>query len=80
MPRGKAQDGYFPGIVLGGATRLSPKLKDYYEQLPRTTHHYGGWHLMTYENLPLVGSMGPEGAVMNCVQSGFVTMAACASG
>ena len=79
MPRDKTQDGYFTGIVLRGAARLRPKLKDYYEQLPRTTHHYGGWHSMTYENLLLIGSMGPEGAVMDYAQSGFGIMAPCAS-
>ena len=73
-------DDYFPDIVLRGAARLNPKLKDYYGQLPRTMHHYGGWYSMTDENWPLIGPMGPEGAFMNCAQSGFGTMAACASG
>ena len=35
---------------------------------------------MTDVNWPLIGPMGPEGAFMNCAQSGFGTMAACASG
>ena len=79
MPRDKTQDDYFPDIVLRGAARLSPKLKDYFGQLPRTTHHYGGWHSMTYENLPLIVSMGPEGAFTDCAQSGFRTLVACAN-
>ena len=73
-------DDNFPDIVLRGAARLNPKLKDYYGQLPRTMHHYGGWYSMTDVNWPLIGPMGPEGAFMNCAQSGFGTMAACASG
>lgn len=43
-------------------------------------HHYGGFYTMTKENWPLIGPMGPEGAFMNCAQSGFGTMAACAAG
>ena len=73
-------DDNFPDIVLRGAASLNPKLKDYYGQLPKTMHHYGGWYSMTDVNWPLIGPMGPEGAFMNCAQSGFGTMAACASG
>lgn len=70
----------FPEIVLRGAARLNSSLKAYYGQLPRNTHHYGGWYTMTEENWPLIGSMGPDGAFMNCALSGFGTMAACAGG
>ncbi len=76
-------DDQFPEIVLRGAARLNPALKTYYGQLPRGTHHYGGWYTMTKENWPLVGPLGasgPEGAFMNCAMSGFGTMAACAAG
>ena len=73
-------DENFPEIVLRGAARLNPALKAYYGQLPRNMHHYGGWYTMTEENWPLIGSMGPDGAFMNCAMSGFGTMAACAAG
>lgn len=73
-------DDNFPDIVLRGAARLNPRLKEYYGQLPRGMHHYGGWYTMTEENWPLIGPMGPEGAFMNCALSGFGTMAACAGG
>jgi len=70
----------FPEVVLRGAARLNPTLKQYYNKLPRGMHHYGGWYTMTEENWPLIGPMGPEGAFMNCAHSGFGTMDACASG
>lgn len=73
-------DDNFPEIVLRGAARLTPALKQYYGQLPRNMHHYGGWYTMTKENWPLIGPMGPDGAYMNCAMSGFGTMAACAGG
>lgn len=70
----------FPEIVLRGAARLNPALRQYYGRLPAGRHHYGGWYTMTPENWPLIGPMGPEGAFMNCAHSGFGTMAACAAG
>lgn len=73
-------DPNFPDIVLRGASRLNPSLKQYIGELPRTMHHYGGYYTMTRENWPLVGPMGPDGAYMNCAMSGFGTMAACAAG
>ena len=73
-------DDNFPDIVLRGASRLHPSLKTYFGQLPRNMHHYGGWYTMTEENWPLIGSMGPEGAFMNCAYSGFGTMAATVGG
>ncbi len=73
-------DEQFPDIVLRGAARLNPALKDYYGQLPRNMHHYGGWYTMTKENWPLIGELGPSGAYVNAAMSGFGTMAACAAG
>jgi len=73
-------DDNFPEIVLRGASRLNPTLKNYIGKLPRSMHHYGGWYKMTTENWPLIGPMEIEGAYMNCAMSGFGTMAACAAG
>ncbi|AXT34470.1 FAD-binding oxidoreductase [Phaeobacter sp. LSS9] len=70
----------FPEIVLRGAARLNPSLKAYYDNLPRTMHHYGGYYTMTEENWPLIGPMGPKGAFMNAALSGYGTMAATGSG
>ena len=73
-------DEHFPDIVLRGAARLNPSLRNYYGQLPRAMYHYGGWYTMTNENWPLIGSLGPPGTFINSAMSGFGTMAACAAG
>ncbi len=70
----------FPEIVLRGAARLNPKLKQYVEKLPASLHHYGGYYTLTDENWPLVGPMKTEGSFVVGAMSGFGTMAACAAG
>jgi len=70
----------FPEIVLRGAARLNPSLKRYYDQLPRSLHHYGRYYTLTDENWPLIGSMGSDDAFVVGALSGFGTMAACAAG
>jgi glycine/D-amino acid oxidase-like deaminating enzyme len=70
----------FPEIVLRGAARLNPALKAYYDRLPSKMHHYGGYHTLTDENWPLIGTMDVEGTYVVGAMSGFGTMAACASG
>jgi len=77
-------DDHFPEVVLRGAAKLNPSLKQYYDQLPRKRHHYGGWYTLTDENWPLIGPISTDnqlnGVFMNCALSGFGTMAACAGG
>jgi glycine/D-amino acid oxidase-like deaminating enzyme len=73
-------DPNFPDIVLRGASRLNPRLKQYYGRLPRQIAHYGGYYTMTKENWPLVGPMKTKGAFVAGALSGFGTMAACATG
>ena len=73
-------DEQFPEVVLRGAARLNPALKVYYERLPRTMSHYGGYYTMTNENWPLIGPAGPDGSFVVGALSGFGTMAACAAG
>jgi len=70
----------FPEIVLRGAARLNPKLKQYYAKLPTARHHYGGYYTLTDENWPLIGAMETEGSFVVGAMSGFGTMAACAAG
>lgn len=71
---------HFPDIVLRGAARLNPALKNYYGRLPRQLSHYGGYYTMTKENWPLIGPMDVSGAYIVGALSGFGTMAACAAG
>ena len=73
-------DPNFPDIVLRGASRLNPRLKQYYGRLPRQITHYGGYYTMTKENWPLIGPMKTSGAFVAGALSGFGTMAACATG
>jgi glycine/D-amino acid oxidase-like deaminating enzyme len=73
-------DPNFPDIVLRGASRLNPRLKQYYGRLPRQITHYGGYYTMTKENWPLIGPMKTKGAFVAGALSGFGTMAACAAG
>ena len=73
-------DPNFPEIVLRGASRLNPRLKQYYGRLPRQITHYGGYYTMTRENWPLIGPMKTKGAFVAGALSGFGTMAACATG
>lgn len=72
----------FPEIVLRGAARLNPSLKHYYEKMPASIHHYGGYYTLTDENWPLIGPMDTkvDGAYVVGAMSGFGTMAACAAG
>lgn len=73
-------DPNFPDIVLRGASRLNPRLKQYYGRLPRQITHYGGYYTMTEENWPIIGPMKTKHAFVAGALSGFGTMAACATG
>ncbi len=70
----------FPEIVVRGAAQLQPALKTYYQQLPRSRRHYGGYYNMTEENWPLIGAMKTDGVFVAGAMSGFGTMAACGAG
>jgi len=78
--RNPVLDDEFPEIVLRGAARLNPALKDYYGNLPKNTRHYGGYYTLTEENWPLIGPMSEANTFLVGAMSGFGTMAACASG
>ena len=73
-------DDRFPEVVLHGAARLNRGLKVYYERLPRSMSHYGGYYTMTKENWPLIGPAGPDGSFVVGALSGFGTMGACGTG
>ena len=42
---GPRPDDRFPEVVLHGSARLNPRLKVYYERLPRTMSHSGGYYI-----------------------------------
>ncbi len=71
---------HFPEIVLRGAARLNPLLKQYYTGFPRDFTHYGGYYTMTDENWPLIGNTSLPGYTIATAMSGFGSMAACAAG
>ncbi len=73
-------DDHFPEIVIRGASRLHPALKNYIEEIPHDCHHYGGHYTMTEENWPLIGATPVPGFFVATAMSGFGTMAACAAG
>ena len=73
-------DDFFPEVVLRGAARLIPALKQYYDRLPARCSHYGGYYTMTEENWPLIGPLNTPGAYVIGALSGFGSMAACAAG
>lgn len=70
----------YPEIVLRGAARLNPSLKQYYGHLPRSASLYGGYYTMTEENWPLIGPTSVDGVFVAGALSGFGTMAACGTG
>jgi glycine/D-amino acid oxidase-like deaminating enzyme len=71
---------HFPEIVVRGAARLHPALKQYYDGFPRDFSHYGGYYTMTEENWPLIGATSAPGYFIATAMSGFGSMAACAAG
>jgi len=70
----------FPDIVLRGASKLIPGLKQYVGNTPKPVVHYAGYYTKTRENLPTIGPLSIEGAYIVGALSGFGTMASCAAG
>jgi len=71
---------YFPQVVLKGASRFIPALKDYAENIPTPIIEYGGYYTRTEENWPLVGPTENEDVLVIGALAGFGTMTACAVG
>jgi glycine/D-amino acid oxidase-like deaminating enzyme len=70
----------FPDLVLHGASRLIPGLKQYIANIPKPVVRYAGYYTKTKENLPIIGPLGVEGAYIVGALSGFGTMVSCAAG
>ena len=72
-------DDQYPEIALRGLATMLPRMKEYFTKMPRPQLD-GGFYTKTRENLPLVGSMGIDGAYMVGAVSGYGIMSACGVG
>jgi glycine/D-amino acid oxidase-like deaminating enzyme len=70
----------FPDLVLRGASRLIPQLRQYVGSIPKPVVRYAGYYTKTKENLPIIGPLGVAGAYIVGALSGFGTMVSCAAG
>ncbi len=70
----------FTDVVLRGAVKFIPGLRQYLDKLPKPVVHYAGYYTKTKENLPIIGPMGVAGAYIVGALSGFGTMVSCAAG
>jgi glycine/D-amino acid oxidase-like deaminating enzyme len=74
-----ALDANFPEVTLRGMAAMLPRLRAYFEKMPRPQMD-GGYYTKTPDNLPLVGLLGAEGAYVVGAVSGYGIMSACAIG
>lgn len=72
-------DEQYPEVALRGLARMLPRMKEYFDRMPRPQLD-GGYYTKTRENRPLVGPMGVEGAYMIGALSGYGIMSACGAG
>jgi sarcosine oxidase, subunit beta len=72
-------DEQYPEIVLRGLATMLPRMKDYFNRMPRPQLD-GGYYTKTRENRPLVGPMGVDGAYVIGALSGYGIMSACGAG
>jgi len=74
-----AIDEQYPEIVLRGLAAMLPRMKEYFNKMPRPQVD-GGYYTRTRENRPLIGGMGVEGAYVIGAVAGFGIMSACGAG
>jgi glycine/D-amino acid oxidase-like deaminating enzyme len=72
-------DEQYPEIALRGLAAMLPRMKEYFDKMPRPQLD-GGYYTKTRENRPLVGPMGVEGAYIIGAVSGYGIMSACGVG
>jgi glycine/D-amino acid oxidase-like deaminating enzyme len=72
-------DEQYPEIALRGLAAMLPRMKEYFERMPRPQLD-GGYYTKTRENRPLVGPMGVDGAYLIGAVSGYGIMSACSAG
>jgi len=74
-----SMDDQYPEIALRGLTAMLPRMKEYFDRMPRPLLD-GGFYTKTRENRPLVGPMGLDGAYVIGAVSGYGIMSACGVG
>jgi len=72
-------DEQYPEIALRGLNALLPRMREYFNKIPRPQID-GGYYTKTIENRPLIGNMEVEGAFVIGAVSGFGIMSACGAG
>ncbi len=72
-------DEQYPEIALRGLAAMLPRMKEYFDKMPRPQLD-GGYYTKTRENRPLIGPMGVEGAYVIGAVSGYGIMSACGAG
>ena len=72
-------DEQYPEIALRGLAAMLPRMKEYFDRMPRPQLD-GGYYTRTRENRPLVGPLGVEGGFVAGAVSGYGIMSACAVG
>ena len=70
----------FADIVVRGASRFIPSLKQYIDNMPTPIVHFSGYYTRTKENWPLIGPLKPKGLYVVGALSGYGTMSACSAG
>jgi glycine/D-amino acid oxidase-like deaminating enzyme len=72
-------DEHYPEIALRGLAVMLPRMKEYFDRMPRPQLD-GGYYTKTRENRPLVGPTDVEGAYVIGALSGYGIMSACGAG
>jgi glycine/D-amino acid oxidase-like deaminating enzyme len=72
-------DEQYPEIALRGLAAMLPRMKEYFDRMPRPQLD-GGFYTKTRENRPLVGVMDVDGAYVIGAVSGYGIMSACGVG
>lgn len=71
---------FFPQVVLKGASKFIPSLREYEEQIPSPLITYSGYYTKTEENLPLIGPTAKKDVFVVGALAGYGTMSGCAAG
>jgi sarcosine oxidase, subunit beta len=72
-------DSDFPEVTLRGMAAMLPRLREYFDRMPRPQMD-GGYYTKTRDNFPLVGPVGAQGSFVVGAVSGYGIMSACAIG